>query len=154
MLTDPSIEKLKEKGASPYDVAVLVSKRARQLVDGAQPMVDDRDAANVVSLACREVAQDKVVAVEGDVEPCVPITRAERIRRAEEEEAKRKAHEEEVAEQQQFNESRGNGIDDLLAQVNNAEVLEDEDIDDELDESEDIELTDDDIAKEEMNKEE
>ena len=83
MLTDPSIEKLKEKGASPYDVAVLVSKRARQLVDGAQPMVDDRDAANVVSLACREVAQDKVVAVEGDVEPCVPITRAERIRRAE-----------------------------------------------------------------------
>ena len=68
-------------------------------------MVDDRDAANVVSLACREVAQDKVVAVEGDVEPCVPITRAERIRRAEEEEAKRKAHEEEVAEQQQFNEA-------------------------------------------------
>ena len=35
MLTDPSIEKLKQKGESPYDVAVLVSKRARQLVNGA-----------------------------------------------------------------------------------------------------------------------
>ena len=39
MLTDPSIEKLKAKSASPYDLAVLVSKRARELTDGAQPMV-------------------------------------------------------------------------------------------------------------------
>ena len=36
MLTDPSIEKLKEKSASPYDLTVLVSKRARELTDGAQ----------------------------------------------------------------------------------------------------------------------
>ena len=58
MLTDPSIEKLKEKSASPYDLTVLVSKRARELTDGAQPMIDDKGAANVVSLACREVAAD------------------------------------------------------------------------------------------------
>ena len=68
MLTDPSIEKLKEKSASPYDLTVLVSKRARELTDGAQPMIDGEGAANVVSLACREVAADKVVAVKGDVE--------------------------------------------------------------------------------------
>ena len=68
MLTDPSIEKLKEKSASPYDLTVLVSKRARELTDGAQPMIDADGAANVVSLACREVAADKVVAVKGDVE--------------------------------------------------------------------------------------
>ena len=67
MLTDPSIEKLKEKSASPYDLTVLVSKRARELTDGAQPMIDAEGAANVVSLACREVAADKVVAVKGDV---------------------------------------------------------------------------------------
>ena len=83
MLTDPSIEKLKAKSASPYDLAVLVSKRARELTDGAQPMVDDTDAANVVSLACREVAADKIVAVEGDVsdQVIIPITREEKIRR-------------------------------------------------------------------------
>jgi DNA-directed RNA polymerase omega subunit len=83
MLTDPSIEKLKAKSASPYDLAVLVSKRARQLTDGAQPMVDDTDAANVVSLACREVAADKIVAVEGDVadQVKVPITREEKIQK-------------------------------------------------------------------------
>ena len=53
MLTDPSIEKLKAKSASPYDLTVLVSKRARELTDGAQPMIDAEGAANVVSLACR-----------------------------------------------------------------------------------------------------
>ena len=81
MLTDPSIEKLKEKSASPYDLTVLVSKRARELTDGAQPMIDDDGAANVVSLACREVAADKVVAVKGDVEDeaVIPITREEKI---------------------------------------------------------------------------
>ena len=42
MLTDPSIEKLKEKSASPYDLTVLVSKRARELTDGAQPMIDSQ----------------------------------------------------------------------------------------------------------------
>ena len=86
MLTDPSIEKLKQKGESPYDVAVLVSKRARQLVNGAQPMVEDKGVANVVSLACREIMDEKVVAVEGDASPVVPITREERLRRQKEEE--------------------------------------------------------------------
>ena len=100
MLTDPSIEKLKEKSASPYDLTVLVSKRARELTDGAQPMIDGKGAANVVSLACREVAADKVVAVKGDVEDeaVIPITREEKIRRREEAENKRKMLEEERAE--------------------------------------------------------
>ena len=97
MLTDPSIEKLKAKSASPYDLAVLVSKRARELTDGAQPMVDDTDAANVVSLACREVAADKIVAVEGDVsdQVIIPITREEKIRRIEEERTRQRLLEEE-----------------------------------------------------------
>ena len=100
MLTDPSIEKLKEKSASPYDLTVLVSKRARELTDGAQPMIDGEGAANVVSLACREVAADKVVAVKGDVEDeaVIPITREEKIRRREEAENRRKMLEEERAE--------------------------------------------------------
>ena len=125
MLTDPSIEKLKQKGESPYDVAVLVSKRARQLVNGAQPMVDDKDIANVVSLACQEIMDEKVVAVDGDVSPVVPITREERLRRQKEEEDKRKQREEELADalsmaqaaEEQPAESEDAGLDKLLDSV-------------------------------------
>ena len=126
MLTDPSIEKLKAKSASPYDLAVLVSKRARQLTDGAQPMVDDSDAANVVSLACREVAADKIVAVEGDVadEVKVPITREEKIRRAEEEKTRQRLLEEERLERSGIDLSQDiseKGIDNLFNAINGGE---------------------------------
>ena len=117
MLTDPSIEKLKEKSASPYDLTVLVSKRARELTDGAQPMIDDEGAANVVSLACREVAADKVVAVAGDVEDeaVIPITREEKIRRREEAENRRKMLEEERAERMSVAGGlNSKGLDDLI----------------------------------------
>ena len=117
MLTDPSIEKLKEKSASPYDLTVLVSKRARELTDGAQPMIDGKGAANVVSLACREVAADKVVAVKGDVEDeaVIPITREEKIRRREEAENRRKMLEEERAERMSATgDLNSKGLDDLI----------------------------------------
>ena len=117
MLTDPSIEKLKEKSASPYDLTVLVSKRARELTDGAQPMIDADGAANVVSLACREVAADKVVAVKGDVEDeaVIPITREEKIRRREEAENRRKMLEEERAERMSVSGGlNSKGLDDLI----------------------------------------
>ena len=137
MLTDPSIEKLKAKSASPYDLAVLVSKRARQLTDGAQPMVDDSDAANVVSLACREVAADKIVAVEGDVadEVKVPITREEKIRRAEEEKTRQRLLEEERLERSGIDLSQDiseKGIDNLFNAINGGE-------DDEVSEGEYVE---------------
>jgi DNA-directed RNA polymerase omega subunit len=117
MLTDPSIEKLKEKSASPYDLTVLVSKRARELTDGAQPMIDADGVANVVSLACREVAADKVVAVKGDVEDeaVIPITREEKIRRREEAENRRKMLEEERAERMSVAGGlNSKGLDDLI----------------------------------------
>jgi DNA-directed RNA polymerase omega subunit len=117
MLTDPSIEKLKEKSASPYDLTVLVSKRARELTDGAQPMIDGEGVANVVSLACREVAADKVVAVKGDVEDeaVIPITREEKIRRREEAENRRKMLEEERAEKMSASGGlNSKGLDDLI----------------------------------------
>lgn len=130
MLTDPSIEKLKAKSASPYDLAVLVSKRARELTDGAQPMVDDTDAANVVSLACREVAADKIVAVEGDVsdQVTIPITREEKIRRIEEERTRQRLLEEERLERsgidltEQISEK---GMDNLFNALNGEEGEED-----------------------------
>ena len=129
MLTDPSIEKLKAKSASPYDLAVLVSKRARQLTDGAQPMVDDTDAANVVSLACREVAADKIVAVEGDVadQVKVPITREEKIRRAEEEKTRQRLLEEERLERSGVDLTQDiseKGMDNLFNAINGGEEEE------------------------------
>ena len=131
MLTDPSIEKLKEKSASPYDLTVLVSKRARELTDGAQPMIDGKGAANVVSLACREVAADKVVAVKGDVEDeaVIPITREEKIRRREEAENRRKMLEEERAERMSATGGlNSKGLDDLMDALANGGASEGEEV--------------------------
>ena len=145
MLTDPSIEKLKAKSASPYDLTVLVSKRARELTDGAQPMIDATGAANVVSLACREVAADKVVAVEGDVmdEAVIPITREEKIRRREEAENRRKMLEEERAERMSvatgLNDKGLDGLIDALtggASEEEENVAEEDNVNDETEDEE------------------
>lgn len=85
MLVDPSVEELLPKAECRYSLCMLVAKRARQLVDGAQPMVDDPTPSNV-TLACKEVAADKVVGVPGLHKPFVPL-------RPEIEEARRLAKE-------------------------------------------------------------
>lgn len=85
MLVDPSVEELLPKAECRYSLCMLVAKRARQLVDGAQPMVED-PTPSYVTLACKEVAADKVVGVEGQHTPYVPL-------RPEIEEARRLAKE-------------------------------------------------------------
>lgn len=145
MLTDPSIEKLKAKSASPYDLTVLVSKRARELTDGAQPMIDDEGAANVVSLACREVAADKVVAVKGDVEDeaVIPITREEKIRRREEAENRRKMLEEERAERMSAQGGlNSKGLDDLISALAGGETSEEETAEGEFEAEPEVETED------------
>ena len=90
MLVDPPMEAMADKATCAYELAVLVSKRASQLVDGAQPMIPD-SAANAVSLACREIAQGKVVGVEGVLkrsEYKVPLTKEAREAAAAERRAK------------------------------------------------------------------
>lgn len=90
MLVDPPMEAMTDKATCAYELAVLVSKRASQLVDGAQPMIPD-SAANAVSLACREIAQGKVVGVEGVLkrsEYKVPLTKEAREAAAAERRAK------------------------------------------------------------------
>ncbi len=79
MLVDPPIEKILPKADCAYELVVLVSKRARQLVEGGQPMIGTK-AANMVSLACKEIAEGKVVRVKGDKskEIVVPKTKAAR----------------------------------------------------------------------------
>jgi len=85
MLVKPPLEQLLPKVESRYTLAMLVAKRTRQLVDGAQPMVET-DSPNLVTVACEEIAQDKVVCCEGIFTPVVPL-------RPEIEEARRIARE-------------------------------------------------------------
>lgn len=85
MLVKPPIEELLPKADSRYTLAMLVAKRTRQLVDGAQPMVPE-DTPNLVTLACEEIMADKVVGVPGIHTPFVPL-------RPEIEEARRLAKE-------------------------------------------------------------
>ncbi len=85
MLVKPPLEQLLPKVESRYTLAMLVAKRTRQLVDGAQPMVET-DSPNLVTVACEEIAQDKVICVEGIFTPFVPL-------RPEIEEARRLARE-------------------------------------------------------------
>ena len=42
-IVNPTIVELSEKVDSRYTLVVEASKRARQLVDGAQPLVDPKD---------------------------------------------------------------------------------------------------------------
>ncbi len=72
MLVKPPMEKLLQKADNRYTLAILVAKRARQLVDGAQPLTDS-DSPNLVTLACEELAEDVVRLVHGHVNPIIPL---------------------------------------------------------------------------------
>lgn len=72
MLNKPPLDELLPKTENRYTLAVLVAKRARQLVDGAQPMINS-ESPNLVTLASEEVAESAVVGVPGDHQPVIPI---------------------------------------------------------------------------------
>jgi len=72
MLVKPLLDELLPKVDTRYTLAMLVAKRTRQLVDGAQPMVEE-DTPNLVTLACEEVVQGKIACVQGVHQIEVPI---------------------------------------------------------------------------------
>ncbi len=72
MLVKPSIDELLPKTHNRYTLAVLVAKRARQLVSGAQPLIA-ANQDNYVSLASEEVLAGAVVGVDGELKPEVPL---------------------------------------------------------------------------------
>lgn len=147
MLVKPPIEDLLPKADSRYTLAMLVAKRTRQLVDGAQPMVPE-DTPNLVTLACEEIMADKVVGIPGIHTPFVPL-------RPEIEEARRLAKE--MAENQAAMDVFPDIIDLTVAKVadvsvediedGDIEILPDEDMIDVVDSEDDlIEIADEDIA--------
>jgi len=59
MIIEPSINDLLEKTDSRYTLVIETAKRARQIVEGDEPMVDC-DSKNPVTIAAHEINQGKV----------------------------------------------------------------------------------------------
>ena len=55
----PTLESLMTKVDSKYTLVTLAAKRARQLTDGDEPLVDV-DTTKVVSIAMEEIDQGKI----------------------------------------------------------------------------------------------
>lgn len=62
----PSINELLKSVDSRYTLVLLVSKRARQLVDGAEPFVNPT-SSKPVSIALQEVAEGKFTYTRPDI---------------------------------------------------------------------------------------
>lgn len=71
MLVKPTLDELLPKTENRYTLAVLVAKRARQLMNGALPMVKS-DTPNMVTLSCEEIAKGDVTAIPGKHEVSIP----------------------------------------------------------------------------------
>ena len=59
MLIKPTLESLMTKVDSKYTLVTLAAKRARQLTDSDEPLVDV-DTTKVVSIAMEEIDQGKI----------------------------------------------------------------------------------------------
>jgi DNA-directed RNA polymerase subunit omega len=82
MLVKPTMESLLKKVTSRYVLTILAAKRARQLVDGAQPMAKS-ETPNFVTTACEEIAAGKVLPIKGIHTVHVPLrpeVEADRLR--------------------------------------------------------------------------
>lgn len=62
MMIEPELDKILEKVDCRYTLVVEVAKRARQLVDGAQPLTENADP-NPVSQAVDEIYDGQVTYV-------------------------------------------------------------------------------------------
>ena len=72
MLVKPPLERLLPKVENRYTLAILVAKRARQLVDGAMPLMRS-DSPNLVTVACEELGSNRVACVRGQVAVHIPL---------------------------------------------------------------------------------
>ncbi|NEZ46005.1 DNA-directed RNA polymerase subunit omega [Clostridium niameyense] len=58
-MINPSIVDLMEKVDNRYALIVITSKRARQIIDGKEPLVD-MDSTKPVTLAINEINEGKI----------------------------------------------------------------------------------------------
>ncbi len=58
-MIDPPLNEIMAKVDNRYTLIVEVSKRARQIVDGASPLIEI-ESANPVTVAIHEILNDKI----------------------------------------------------------------------------------------------
>ena len=71
MLTIPPLEELLPRAENRYVLSMFAARRARQLTEGARPLVES-DTPNQVSLACEEIGSGAVVYREGKQDVSIP----------------------------------------------------------------------------------
>ncbi|MCW2277213.1 DNA-directed RNA polymerase subunit omega [Heliophilum fasciatum] len=59
-MNKPSLDHLMERVDSKYTLVVLAAKRARELMDHAQPMITTTKSMKPVSIALREIEEGKL----------------------------------------------------------------------------------------------
>ncbi len=60
-MLNPSFSELDEISESRYEIVMLVAKRARDIIDGAEPLIPVRKDEKPVTVAIEEVMEGKVV---------------------------------------------------------------------------------------------
>lgn len=58
-MLNPLLEDVLDKGDSRYSLVMLTAKRARQIIDGSESLIET-DSKRPVSIAMEEIAQGKV----------------------------------------------------------------------------------------------
>nr|WP_300005786.1 DNA-directed RNA polymerase subunit omega [Tissierella sp.] len=58
-MLNPSFEGILKEGDSRYTLVMLASKRARQLIEGAEPLIET-DSKKPVSIAIKEILAGKI----------------------------------------------------------------------------------------------
>ncbi len=58
-MLNPSLIDLLENGESKYTLVMVTSKRARQIIDGAKPLVDT-NSSKPVTIALEELLENKL----------------------------------------------------------------------------------------------
>lgn len=58
-MVEPTIDELLTKADSKYSLVCVAAKRAREIVDGAEPM-NSGDAKKPVTIALQEIGENKV----------------------------------------------------------------------------------------------
>ena len=58
-MLNPSFQELGEKGDSRYTLVMLTAKRARRIIDGAEPLLDT-SSKKAVSIALEEVLAGEI----------------------------------------------------------------------------------------------
>lgn len=58
-MLNPSFKELASRGDSRYTLVILASKRAREIVEGGEPLIET-DSKKPVSIAIEEIMADKI----------------------------------------------------------------------------------------------